>query len=272
MIIYEAQNYRDFLRFQLDWEKSQKKGYIKKLANHIKCHPTYVSQILAGKAHLSNEQAVRVCGYFNLNGEESEFFLDLVNRDRAGDNPTRSHFQQRIDRTLADRQHMKKRWKQEDRLTDEQKMMYYESWIPQAVHILCQLEENNTQARIEKTLGLRGDIVDQTLSMLEKSGLITKKASRYFSVKNTVHLGKDSPLIAPFHINWRLKTIQKLTETKGQTGIHYSSVVSLSKAAVDTITNLIYQHLEQTRDTIIASPAELLYCYHLDFYSLSNDD
>lgn len=271
MNVFDSKTYQEYLREQLQWGISRKQGNIKKLAVHVKCHPTYVSQILNDKAHFSNEQALRCCDFFALSEDEAEFFLDLMNRDKAGDTKTKEHFQKRLDRKLSDRLDMKKRWKLAETFTAEDELKYYESWIPQTIHILCQLPGYNTVEKIASALRLSHHTVSQTMKNLESLGLIEFMQGHYSCVKESAHLGKTSPSIVKLHTNWRLKTVNTLSETGGFQGTHYSSVVSLSKAAVAEVNRLIYQHIEETRAVIIPTPSELLYCYTLDFYPLISE-
>jgi plasmid maintenance system antidote protein VapI len=269
MLVYEAQTYRHFVSACLGDESSREWGAVKKLAAALKCHSTYVSQILSEKAHLSTEQAVMFCRYFHIDLDASEFFLDLVARDKAGNDDTRRHFQQRLDRRLGERLSLKNRLRIDDALTAEHEGRYYDGWLPQAVHICCQLPGSHSAKSLAQTLKAEVGKVESILKDLEAIGLVEKSPSGLKSLKDSVHLAKDSPNNSRFHTNWRLKTTAELMTTARMPGAHYSSVISISAAAVAELQELILRHLEACRAIIVPAPAEQVYVHCIDFYALA---
>ena len=271
--VFELSGYRDFVRACLGKDGSSKRsGSVKNLAQFLKCHSTYISQVVNEKAHFSNEQAVTFCQYFRLNGEETEFFVNLVSRDRAGSVEAKLHFDRILKRQLEERTNLKKRWKTANRLELEPSLRYYETWIPQAIHILSQIDQYQTPESVASALGVdRAKVVD-TLRMLDAIGLIKFQNGKIKTLVESIHLEKKSPLHAKFLANWRLKAIEDLAYGRDPNGINYSSVVSLSEDAQLKIKNTIFRHLEETRDLIIKSKSEKLCVYNLDFYSLSRTE
>jgi hypothetical protein len=272
MNVYEAKSYRDFVKASLDGAApGARRGAVKRLAEFLKVHSTYVSQVTTGKADFSVDQGIRFCAYCGLAADQTEFFLDLLNRDRAATKEAKAHYQMRVDRRLAELTDMKKRWRLADALTGEQELKYYGSWIPQAVHLYCQLPGPHTAASIAAGLRLTEDRVTGVLADLEGLGFVELTARGYRSMRDSVHVGKDSTLISRYHINWRQKAIADFTATPRLPGFHYSSVVSLSEPAAKEIRELILAHIEATRAVIIPAPSEKLFVYCLDFYGLPPD-
>ncbi len=269
MNVYEAKTYCAFVLACLDGAREAgKKGAARRLALELKCHSTYVSQVLRGKADLSPDQAVRFCAYFKLGAEQTDFFLDLLARDRAATKETKAHYQKRLDRRLAELSDMKKRWGIAESLTAEQESRYYGSWIPQAVHLYCQLPGPHDAARMATALAVPEERIAKVLRDLAELGFVEKTSAGWVSRRDSVHLGKDSALIGRYHANWRLKTIADLTAQGGAFGTHYSAVVSMSAKTAKELQELILKHLEAARDAIIPSPSEGLYVHSLDFYPL----
>lgn len=272
MSIYEVKSYRDFVRACLDDERAAgKRGAARRLADELKCHSTYVSQVTSGKADLSVDQGMRLCAYYRLSAEQTEFFLDLLNRDRAGTREAKAHFQMRIDRRLAELADMKKRWKLDATLTAEHELKYYSTWIPQAVHLYCQLPGTHTAQSIAQALDLAVAKVEKVVADLEALGFIGRSAKGLRSLRDSVHLGKDSEFISRVHVSWRLKAVADLTMRARLPGRHYSSVVSMSEKTAREIDRMILAHIETVREIIGPSPAETLHVYNLDFYPLLAD-
>lgn len=271
--VYDSVTYREFVRLCLGkGSPTKRSGSVKNLAEYLKCHSTYISQVISEKSHLSNEQAISFCSYFRLNEEETEFFLNLVNRDRAGNAETRLHFERMIQRQLEERTNLKKRWKTTNTLELEPGLQYYETWIPQAVHILSQIDCYQNAENVASALKVDRRKIFDILKMLDTIGLIKFQDNKIKPIVDSIHLDKKSPLHAKFLANWRLKAIEDLSYGRDPNGINYSSVVSLSEAAQQKIKTIIIRHLEEARNLIVNSKSEKLCVYNLDFYSITSSE
>src|SRR4051812_16647114 len=98
MQIFEAKNYREFVQSELGLKAGRRRrGVVVAAAKAIKCHTSFISQVIHGDADFNSMQAVRFCAYVNLSPEDSDLFVEMVLRDRAPDDKTRAFFQRRID-------------------------------------------------------------------------------------------------------------------------------------------------------------------------------
>lgn len=281
--IYDFQHYRDFIRSEMGRNQSQKnRGKIKDLSVALACHPTYVSQVLADKAHFSIEQALGFCHYVKLNEEESEFFLNLLNRDRAGNQMTRNHYHRLIQNHLKKRQILKNRFqKTQSRPLSSLEfatqsstylqgaLNYYETWIPQAIHMICQVERFRTPIAIAQALQLPIQKVNHVLKALEAIGLVKTKSGQIEVIVDSIHLDKKSPFHARYLGHWRIKTIEDLNTLKDPNALNYTSLFTASEQTLQEIREMIVKHLATVRDKIAPSPSEQLCVYNLDFYKLT---
>lgn len=269
MNVYDAKNYRAYIQACIARDREAgKTGAVKRLARVLKVHSTYVSQVIKGKSDFSVDQALAFCIHEKLSSDQTEYFLDLVCRDRAGTKETRAHYQTRIERRLNEQTDMKKRWQISESLTADQEQKYYHSWLPQAVHLFCQLPGVHSIGSIAQKIGVQEGAVASVVEDLENIGFIERTSDGIKSIRDSVHLGRDSRFTSRNTINWRLKVISDITSTGRLPGIHYSSVVSMSRKAAEEIDQLILKHLDEMRAVIVPSPSEALYSYCLDFYPL----
>lgn len=269
MNLYEAKTYREYIKACIARDRDAgKTGAVKRLARVLKVHSTYVSQVIKGKSDFSVDQALGFCLHEKMSPDQTEYFLDLVCRDRAGTKETRTHYQARIDRRLSELADMKKRWQISESLTADQEQKYYHSWLPQVVHLFCQLPGRHTIASIAEKIGVHEGAVLPVVEDLESIGFIERTSEGIKSIRDSVHLGRGSRFTSRNTVNWRLKVISDITSTGQLPGIHYSSVVSMSRKAAEEIDKLILKHLDEMRDVIVPSPSEALYSYCLDFYPL----
>ena len=269
MNVFDAKNYREYVRACLKRDReSEKAGSVKRLARHLKVHSTYISQVVKGKSDFSLDQAHSFCSYEKLSSDQTEFFLDLVCRDRSGTKEAKAHYADRVERRVRELADMKKRWHINSSLTADQEQKYYHSWLPQVVHMYCQLPGNHTIETIAVALGVLSDAVTSVVDDLESIGFVERTSGGVVSLRESVHLGRGTRFTSQNTINWRLKAIADITSSGQLPGIHYSSVVSMSKKAASEIDKLILKHLDEMRDIIVPSPSEELYSYCLDFYPL----
>jgi len=249
-------------------EKHRPRGALKKLADTLRVHPSFVSQVLLGKSHLSVDQALLAAEFFHLGPDETEHFLDLLHRDRAATPGARAYFSARIEKRNNERLNLKKRFQEKRALTGEQESLYYEDWATQAIHMLCQLPGKHTTASIARALKLDPARVEAKVKSLEAGGFLEAKDGGWKSLLESFHLGKDSKAVGRLHSNWRLKTLHEIAGGLAGDSVHYTSVMTISETAAKKIRDSILKHLEETRSEISAAESKALYHYGLDFFPL----
>ena len=163
---------------------------------------------------------------------------------------------------------LEKRWKLSADLRSQDELMYYRSWGPQAIHMLCQIPGYNTAVKIAATLKLDESEVETALSQMESMGLLTSRNGNYRCVRESIHLPKESPSVARFHSNWRIKAISQLNEFEPIPCTHYSAVVALSAKSAEKIRRIILKHLEESRRLIENSESEEVWVHIIDFFPL----
>src|SRR5260221_7309999 len=96
MKVYQFDNYKDFVVKRVKAMPKGGYGQFLKIAQSLSIHSTMVSQILKGSSHFTLEHSLKLCEYFGFSDGETEFFLALVQRDRAGTKRLRDHFTRQI--------------------------------------------------------------------------------------------------------------------------------------------------------------------------------
>ena len=89
--VYEFLTYKAYLKYKTD-NKLGHWGLKGKLAQHIGCQGTYLSQVLKGTAELSLEQAFLASDFFGHTEEEKKYFILLHQKDRAGNKDLKKFF------------------------------------------------------------------------------------------------------------------------------------------------------------------------------------
>lgn len=270
MSVFESKNYVDFVKQTIYIGKKKKRGIIKTLAERLRCHPTFISQVIAGKAHFSHDQAVKFCLYLQIEQDEKEFFIDQLNRDRAASTEAKLHFQQILDRKLLDRRTLHNRSNIRSNLRVEQEIQYFSKWSTPVIHAAIQIPGFQTVDKLAKIIGLSIPETEEILKELEVLNLAKKDKNNWVPTKNIIHIGKDSPLTSNFHSNWRVKTASRLmTGRRNLNQTHFSSVFAISKDVAEEIRELLLKNMEDVRKRMVSAPSEILYSFCVDFYPLS---
>lgn len=268
MEVFQAKNYVEFVTaaLQRNFPKIPR-GAVKSLAAHLKCHPTFISQSLRGKAYFSHEQAVRFCSFAKLPAEESEFFIDLLNRDRAATIETRFHFQQVLDRKLRERNNLQKRASLKTPLSQENEILYFQNWLHPLVHAALNLPQHNQVKVLAKTLGISQAQIRSSLELLASIGLAKKEKDNWSATKEVLHVGKDSPLNRNFHAGLRMKTASALMEGgRTEEHTHFSSIFCISHKDAQKFRNTLLDCLKDLRQKMVESDPERIYTLCLDYY------
>lgn len=262
--VYDYQDYRLYLR---DWIKTRGRGEHTRLAETLRCHLTYLSQILGGKAQLSPEQAQALNPYFEHSEDESEFFLTLVLHDRAGTAELRGYYSRQLRKALDRRLVLKNRLQTQKAIGKEAQATYYSAWYYLAIHLLIGIPEFQEKRKISKFLGLPVERVTEVIDFLVSSGLVVETKGRYQRGSFTIHLGNDSPLVRKHHTNWRMQAILSL-DREQKDELHYSSVVTIAHEDALKIKSALVEAIERVRGIVKPSAEEALFCYALDFFEV----
>ncbi len=265
--LFEFDDYKDYLRAYIKSRPASGHGFKSSMAKAMNCQTAYVSQVLNANAQLSLEQAEELNKLFGHSESESEFFLLLVQENKAGTQTLRSRLKAQIKKILEKRHVLKDRFDIKKSLSPSDQMIYYSSWLYASIHILITISEYNEKEKIAEKFNLPLERVGKILDFLTETGLILKKGNHYSPGETKVFLGIDSPMLSKHLSNWRIKAIEALDKTIGK-DLHLSSIYSLSRKDVTLIKEKLIKTVEESRQIIYASKEEELYCLNLDFFGV----
>lgn len=266
-MIFDFTEYKAYLEHKVG-SKIQRRGLKSELAKALNCQPTYISQVLHGNAHFSLEQADLLNSFFAHSKEEANFFLLLVQKDRAGTASLRHYFDEQLQEILRKRMVLTERLGKRSELKNEDQTYYYSSWHYAAIHIALTIQELQTVKALSEYFKLPIKKVNLVLDFLVRTGLAQTSDGFSFRVgASLIRLGNDSPNIFRHHSNWRQLATESLDrEEIGD--LHYSSVVSLSRKDALKIKDRILDWLKKDLEIIKESKEEELYSYCIDFFHL----
>jgi len=269
--LFSFQDYRKYLEAWISEQPRGGRGMISGLAKAASCQPVYVSRVLSGRAQLSLEQAQAIQAELKHSGEETDFFLLLVEWDRAGTKPLKEYFQKKIDRAREARADLQKRFTEAPTLTREHQDIYYSSYHYAAVHTCISVPALQTLSGLEAFLKLPRDRLLEVLLFLKDCGLAIEERGRFRIGQLRLHLGKNAGLIRQHHSNWRLEALKSLDRGRGaqdDRSLHYSAVVSLSETDALRLREHWVKALEEFNQQVAPSKEETVRALVIDFFSL----
>jgi hypothetical protein len=264
--IFDFEDHYSYLIHRLNG-KSQTRGTKQKFADCTRIQPAYLSQVLAMKYALSLEQADLANGFLQHTLSESEFFLLLVSRDRAGSESLRKHFTRQIDQILKLRLEVVERLGRKIEISSETQAIYYSSWMYAALHVATTIPSLRTLDAMKTYFDVPAEKILQILHFLETQNLIVKKEGEFHPTQNWIRLDRLSPHTLKLHSNWRQRAIQNLETQKSQ-DLHYSGVYSLDKKTAASVREILLETISRSVEKIEGAPEKELYSIGVDFFDL----
>lgn len=267
MNIYQFESYKVFL--QSYFSQEGKRGDKTKLAEHLNCQTSFISQVLTGdKTHFSLEHINQICQYLKLDLAQTDYLILLCSHERAGTKELKEYFYNKIIDTKNEYQKISSKiLKRGKTLTNEQKATYYGHWAYMAIHMIVSIPEFATAEKIKKYFYLPEEFVKEVLDFLINAELIEREHNQYRIGKTRIHLESTSPFVRAMHTNWRQKAIESLVK-KAELDLHYSSVLVLSHGDALKIKHLILDLIKEKEKILLPSPEEQLVVFNLDFFEI----
>jgi hypothetical protein len=266
MRIWEFTEYRPYLMDRLGGEGSRT-GLRKRLADHIPVHTTFVSQVLKGRAEFSLEQGEAVNEFLGHTDDESEYFILLLLKDRAGDRRLRARFESKIRVMRDERLNIQKRVGASQEISDKDREKFYSSHYYGAIHVLTGIPEFRTVEKLSEALRLSKPRIQEMVDFCLRIGVLKHEGDELRPGSQHIHLGGRSELVLKHHSNWRLHTLQGL-QFVDIDDLHYSACVSLTQKDAFHIKESMLTNLKDNVDIISKSAEEIAYVMSFDFYKL----
>lgn len=266
--IFDFTDYRSFLRQLLQSYPKKGHGVRGAWAKAIHCQSAFVSHVLNGLYDFSLEQAEALAHYLQLNKEETEYFLLLVQKERAGTVSLKKFYTQLLKEKIDQREHVRERMKIKNTLKLEDQAIYYSKWLYAAVHILLTIPEYQTAPeKIAIYFHVPLFTIREILEFLETREIIILKNGRYVVQNHFLFISKESPLFSNQQSFWRQKAIESIYQNDPEE-IHFSSIFTISETDIKKIKKILLTSIEDSTQIIKPSKEEKLYSICMDFFEV----
>lgn len=267
MNVFDYQDYKKCVNDWISIQKSGGHGQLRKLSLHLNINSVVMSQVFRGDRELTLEQALGVADYIGFTEFERDYFLVLVQKDRASTHELKTVFSKQIDAMKKASQALKNRLKHE-KFTDEDRATFYSQWYYSAIRLGVSIPALNSVGAISEYLNLDRAQVAKAIEFLLKNKLIVETKGRLDIGPQVTHIGHDSPFVVRHHTNWRLKGLQAM-EKATESDLFYTGPMALSQEAADKIRNLLIELVQKSTKLAANSDSETLRCLTLDWFKVS---
>jgi uncharacterized protein (TIGR02147 family) len=269
MNIFEFDSYKKFVLARIKSMPKQGRGEMLKMAEHLRMHSTRLSHILKGEMNLTPEQSCGVCKYFGLSEVESEYFLCLVNLNRAGSQELRVMLTAQLKKMREQAKKFTFQPQNRKDLTEEQKAIFYSSWYFCVVHLATSIVGLNTIDELSKRFNIPREKMRTILDFLTTTGLCSEVDGKFQADPNiSTHISAPSPLVSRHHSNWRMRAINN-HENLASSDFAYTAVVSISNEDKVKLRQMTIQFVKDFLAKVTASePVDTLACLTVDWFHI----
>jgi uncharacterized protein (TIGR02147 family) len=257
--------YRKYLQSWIGSLGSRSYGAKGRIAAALGVSSSLVSQILKGEKTLTPDQTSDLADFVGLNEIESDYLHLLVELDRAGNPRYREKLTKKLNYLQKQSQHIGKRVPRHKELTDEQKAIYYSSWLYTGIRNLTAVPGFNHVDAIAERLRLEPSVVLRILRFLIDNGLCKKVGNEINYGPASIHVDKESPFVNKHHQNWRFQGILHM-EKRRDDDVSFTSPMSLSQQAADSIRKEIPNFIQSVMKTAGPTPSEIAACLNIDWF------
>ena len=181
MGIFDHNNYRSYLRAHISSLPQKGRGELSKIAKYLKVNTTWISQIMSGSQDFNQEQAYSLSLYLGHIELEMEYFSLLIQIERAGTVELKAHLRKKIETTKAESLKLSRRVHYAKKLSDQERSVFYSSWIFSAVHIFTSLNDKSvTLDEIAQRFDLTKVKASEIVQFLLMAGVITENQGDSF--------------------------------------------------------------------------------------------
>ena len=273
MIQVKLYNYKNYKDYVTDWVRSQVnsgRGKYLEISKYLNIHTPLTSQIFKGERELNQDQAFLLCEYFGFNELETEYFLLLVSKNKAGNYKLVKYFEDKINKIQNELSEMKNRIKKSVTLGEEQKALFYSNWYYSAIRLSASLDNINSKEDIANFLHIPLKKVSPIVDFLLSVSLIKEEDGKLDVGPTVTHLSSNSPLISNHHGNWRVKAMEKHSELK-EDEFCFSAPLTINHNDTDKVKEILKESIEKISEIVQASEeVDTLYCVNLDWFSPLN--
>jgi hypothetical protein len=261
--------YLDIIRSQLELN-STVKGYKSLLAKAAGFHTSYLSHVLSERAHISPEQAIAICDFWGLNAIHTDYFLALLNKERAGSERLRKKYELDLDRIRKEAENslvvMSPKEINKIKLRPDQLLFYLSNWFAPSIHIALRIQGLQTIKALAKRFDLSEAKVSDTLQKLLAMDAVSVN-DEVWTFKNFPDADESLGGYPKVLHNTMRQRANMILENKRDDDVFSTWVVASSRKEIDEIRAELQEVVINRLKGSFEYPEEEVVCLCLDFFT-----
>jgi uncharacterized protein (TIGR02147 family) len=267
MRVFEFQSYKELVLGLVAAMPQRGRGQLGKIARHLRVHSTMVSQIFRGAKDLTLDQACALADYFGMSELETDYFIALVERERAGTLKLRRAIDRRIAQLKAQSAQVASRLPRAKTLSEEDKAVFYSHWYYSGARLLTSLEAYRTPDAVAAALSLPPSVVRRVIDFLIATGLCEEVEGELRMGPSRTHVPADSPLVQRHHVNWRLRAMERLPRLSDEE-LAFTMPMTISRQDGPRIREILTETIQRVSETVDRTDPEKLACLNIDWVDI----
>jgi uncharacterized protein (TIGR02147 family) len=266
MSVFSHSDYKKAVKEILEGRPNKGRGELSRLARHLGVNATMVSQVLSGSKDFTHEQAFAVCEFLGLVGIETEYFMLLVQKARAGTQALQRFYTLKISRLRDEALVLSERMNVDRKLNEQERAVFYSSWIFSAVRVFTSLSgRGKTTHEIAERFDLPIGKVSEIMNFLVGTGLCLEEKGRFKMGPQQTHLEWGSPHLSQHLRNWHMSAMQNV-ERLSKDELMFSACLSISREDFAEVREMLAAKIKSVAEKVKSSSADEVACFNLDWF------
>lgn len=270
-ILFNYENPSIALQDYIFLKPKRGRGLIQELANHLRISQPQMSQLFRGIKNMTIENAIAIAHFFHWSPEETDYWIYLVERERASDFTTKKYFENKMDQVKSKALSIKESFGPHHELNDNDKAEFYSSWLYSAIRLFCSIKNGKTRQQILSSFPeVNPNTIDKVLNFLVEKKLLKKQSDLYVLGENKTFVKRGSPFLKSHLTNWRIRAVE-IANNISDEEIMFSAPFSISKKGFAIIRKELQQQIESLSKNLESyGDAEDVICLNIDLYKVLN--
>lgn len=240
--LFHENDFRSYIQKKLKTE-SFGRGGKSRLAQHLGCQPSFISQVLKGVNTLSLEQAFKMNIFLGHSDLEKSYFMTLVEADKAGSLELQRYYVQKLELIREQAKLIENRITH-DEISESETIQYYNNWNHVRIHHLANIPKYRQLTSLKEKLNIPEAEFKKCLDFLLEKKLLVLEGDHLTMGFKKLYIKKNSPVVNLAHINARLQNIHNL-KNAGVDSLNFGANLTISEKNYKVFRNKLVLLLEE---------------------------
>ena len=278
MRILSQSDYREALKSLVaDKKLTDPKFGFANLAKMARIQPPYLSKVLQGNAHLSNDQLHLICKEMHIKREEEEYLFLLLEHARTTIPARREMLQAKIDlisqKNSQSTAHLKAKAVKSDLALEMDSTRYYLDPLMQLVHVGISIDcFARSPHLLCRELNISDPQLAKVLDALQQMGFAKQVGASIVPLQCSLHLEKDSPVYRAWRNQCKMFAVQQLNRLHEELSYSFSVVFSADQKTKKQLHQKFLEFLKSCESLVTDAPPKQVFQMSFDLFPWTGNE